>query len=682
MALRARHRNGFLADLASWDMALLEYLPLTRPNELRLINIHHGSFDETLALDVFHSTLQHDASDAFDALSYVWGSPDNPQTVKVNIKSSDGKMRTFDVSVTHNLASALQHLRRPDVGRIVWADAICINQQDYGERAQQVLLMGDIYRYAQNVVAFLGPAVDSSAVAMNLINDISRSVEVDFSSGLVTSSTVPNAEPGWADMQKPLAIERDRLLALFHLLHREWFERLWIRQEIGLGGPRAILLCGQNSIEWVSFCRAVFVLHRRPLVISGVLDRNEMDSLRLRLEMADTVALYSKRSFSFTNLRRQIGKSKCTDQRDRIYGVLGQLRGAAQINIVPDYNKTVAEVYIDATRKNIRFMGDLSVLCQCELRDTINSDDQPFHLPSWVPDWSSPLFSASVHEAQPPFFDQLPAIESIIDNVLRAHGIRCGRVVHVAQPFGSSLESADDTLAAQLVREALLGLKENIAKAGNHENAVDAFCRCLWLNNFDSRWVPAVPHEAPFEECLILTRALLAASSPISRAVSLPEASRCIDKLRIACRDRALFVTDNGHLGMAPDCVSIDDEVCVLFGTWKPVVLRPVSQGRHQVVGGDCYVHGLMNAEPILGPLHENLRGLLNPHAVGGLKSAGFKNLDSGRIVDDDVRTERFLGKMVEKGVLDNPSMSELEAHGVKETIIQARINVQIFDLV
>ncbi|KAJ8118432.1 hypothetical protein OPT61_g574 [Boeremia exigua] len=682
MALRTRRRNGFSIGLASWDMALLEYLPLTKPSELRLISIRHGPFHSALTLDIFHSTLGHEDSVAFDALSYVWGSPDNPQTIKANIASTDGTIRAFDVSVTHNLATALHHLRHPEEERTVWADAICINQSDYDERAQQVLMMGDIYRSARSVVAFLGPAMDNSSNAINLISNISCFVQVNFASGLVKPSIGSDAEPGWADMHKPLDIERDHLVALFHLIHREWFERLWIRQEVGLGGSRSILLCGHDSVEWSSFCRAIFVLHRRPLSNPGALTRHELDSLRDRLSMVDAVALYSKRAFRFNNLRRQIGRSKCTDQRDRIYGVLGQLRGAAQISIVPDYNKTVAEVYIDATQKNIRLLGDLSVLWQCELRDTSTSDDLSSHLPSWVPDYSTLLCSASIHEAQPQFFNQLPAFESMNDSILRAYGLRCEIVVHVAQGFGSSLETADDTTTAERVREVLLSLKSHVTEAENTKHVVEAFCRCLWLNNFDTRWYPTVPHEAPYEECLSLTRTLLDESSPISQVMLLPEASRCLDKLRAACRDRTLFITENGHPGMAPNCVSSNDEICILFGTWKPAVLRSVSKNQYRVVGGDCYVHGLMNAEPILGPLPSGLQGLLNPHAVGGLKSAGFRELGSGQIVDVDVRVEGFLDHLVAKGVLREPSMEELEAKGVKETLVMAGINIQIFDLI
>ena len=42
--------------------------------------------------------------------------------------------------------------------------------------------------------------------------------------------------------------------------------------------------------------------------------------------------------------------------------------------------------------------------------------------------------------------------------------------------------------------------------------------------------------------------------------------------------------------------------MCVLLGTRVPILLREGSLGRFQVVG-DCYIHGLMDAESVLGPL-------------------------------------------------------------------------------
>jgi len=40
---------------------------------------------------------------------------------------------------------------------------------------------------------------------------------------------------------------RDQM-ALWHLLNRPWLGRLWIRQEIYLANPQAIMLCGVREI--------------------------------------------------------------------------------------------------------------------------------------------------------------------------------------------------------------------------------------------------------------------------------------------------------------------------------------------------------------------------------------------------------------------------------------------------
>jgi hypothetical protein len=60
------------------------------------------------------------------------------------------------LAITKNLHDALLRLRLPTQPRLVWTDAICINQEDIEERGSQVKLMGDIYRFADSVVIWLG----------------------------------------------------------------------------------------------------------------------------------------------------------------------------------------------------------------------------------------------------------------------------------------------------------------------------------------------------------------------------------------------------------------------------------------------------------------------------------------------------------------------------------------------
>ena len=57
--------------------------------------------------------------------------------------------------VTLNLHTAFQYLRMQDKPRVMWADAVCINQRDPDERSSQVSLMADIYRPAVEVQVWL-----------------------------------------------------------------------------------------------------------------------------------------------------------------------------------------------------------------------------------------------------------------------------------------------------------------------------------------------------------------------------------------------------------------------------------------------------------------------------------------------------------------------------------------------
>ena len=92
----------------------------------------------------------------YDALSYVWGLSKNlPRSA--NYVSIDCKGTILEV--THNSDSALRHLRRPDVPVRMWVDAVCINQNNQNnqeEMKQQLMGMGYIYQFAQNVVIWLG----------------------------------------------------------------------------------------------------------------------------------------------------------------------------------------------------------------------------------------------------------------------------------------------------------------------------------------------------------------------------------------------------------------------------------------------------------------------------------------------------------------------------------------------
>lgn len=83
----------------------------------------------------------------------AWATEEGDSARSVSIEC-DGAL----VLVTKNCESALRRLREVDAWRILWIDAICINQDDLKERAQQVVQMRDIYSRANEVLICLGEA--------------------------------------------------------------------------------------------------------------------------------------------------------------------------------------------------------------------------------------------------------------------------------------------------------------------------------------------------------------------------------------------------------------------------------------------------------------------------------------------------------------------------------------------
>ncbi|KAF8858588.1 hypothetical protein BDZ45DRAFT_590981 [Acephala macrosclerotiorum] len=109
----------------------------SQSNTIRLLHLHPSIQNAVIEFDL--EVVDLEAQPRFEALSYVWGNPHPRQTVICNGQPH---------SMTPNLALPLRRLRSLDTARIVWIDAISVNQEDLGERSQQVQLMRTIYNQA------------------------------------------------------------------------------------------------------------------------------------------------------------------------------------------------------------------------------------------------------------------------------------------------------------------------------------------------------------------------------------------------------------------------------------------------------------------------------------------------------------------------------------------------------
>ena len=157
--------------------------------------------------------------------------------MKVRVGSiGEEKITTLDLR--SNLISALRHLRHAETPRVLWIDAICIDQMNTVERNHEVKRMGTIYKMAQRVIVWLGPASDLSTRGLELLAAsggkllLSRVHLINAPSSSLDDhmSSFPD------DIEHRLKRSRtprryryslDDIRAISDILSRPWWNRLW-----------------------------------------------------------------------------------------------------------------------------------------------------------------------------------------------------------------------------------------------------------------------------------------------------------------------------------------------------------------------------------------------------------------------------------------------------------------------
>jgi hypothetical protein len=90
-------------------------------------------------------------------------------------------MNGMEIEVTINVYLALQDLRFQEKDRLLWIDALSINQNDEKEKSYQVQQMGLIFSKAERVIIWLGQATYETNYFMNYAQQLeSESISYAF----------------------------------------------------------------------------------------------------------------------------------------------------------------------------------------------------------------------------------------------------------------------------------------------------------------------------------------------------------------------------------------------------------------------------------------------------------------------------------------------------------------------
>ena len=272
----------------------------------------------------------------YEAISYAWGDPTETRDIICSGQQ---------LAVTKSLHSALCRFRLASQKRTLWADAICINQRDLREQSAQVSIMGKIYSQARQVLIWLGEETKNDSEAFNVVSQLQTIL-----------ATPPPTIGDLFVLSNPeflsctiSSIPRSSWGQIAYLLHRSWFQRVWVIQE-ALMAQSAQLFNGSKSIAWSTFAEVaekILLYDMHTMFVNFKLASLALKNISLmRLENSELRE-------PFFNLLCSARDFKSTDPRDKLYALIGICDSDAVPWESPDYTIPVSKLSSNTRSRNL-----------------------------------------------------------------------------------------------------------------------------------------------------------------------------------------------------------------------------------------------------------------------------------------------------------------------------------------
>lgn len=571
----------------------------------------------------------------FMALSYMWGDPNDTTDVEV-----DGHL----ISITTSLESYLRSSHDHDQDELgvksvyLWADALCINQADLAEKEIQVSQMHRIYKAAPVVRVYLRGSPEFADPCFKFIQRASKAwcgSKADLQAFYTRLQFDSNDDTDWR--------------AFFLFVANPYWKRLWVLQELALGGLTCQLRWGQSNILWNQVCDCfdaltdIFTLvvikirMRAPPEFDGkdshlrytmyLRNFRSLDGLGSKIPTVRETMLFARRA-------------QCYDSRDRVYGMMALFPKdlASRINV--SYTITTQEATQNFVRALISSSGELDIVYSDHAKDL---SDQS--LVSWVPDFSCDLrligSSADIsrsasrnsrHELPMPSDDNTLVCEGIF--IDETDGVSCTCVnygdIKVKNPSGpipnhkyeitpptSHLNIQPRSTSCRYIGETAITNALWSALLEESDTNPTVLTKLQTLPSLHGKGLEALLNErldifkanlGMVDMFLTCSGSLSIFGKPLSSYFSPQpqpaivsgefdiEFNLAFERLCATAGSRKLFTTVSGYVGAGPLRMRSGDRVCVLKGASSPVLLRETTGEGWRVVG-DCYIPDLMQGE-------------------------------------------------------------------------------------
>ncbi|KAK8024406.1 heterokaryon incompatibility protein-domain-containing protein [Apiospora rasikravindrae] len=622
-----------------------KHAPLEPSDSIRLFHLLPSVKRDAPVRFEMRQVKLNKARSKYEALSYVWGDPSGTYPVFCN---------GHELLVTRNCYEAMVQLRRRHRTRILWIDAVCIDQSQTpeaeSERSQQIKIMGQIYESASTVLIWLGPQGRPPSVKEHWRFYSSASILYFINVPLFLLERIFLKTEWFGDKW----IERDKTTfepyaALFkQITDRPWFTRVWTVQEIAFARKCSVIM-GENQMPWqhlrvMQFClgRSVPSLLRKQVRLrknarslagfKGAFDHSYKPDWKDKL-LSKSFGEYAweRRRLGFMRSMRDL---EVTKPHDKIYGMYSIFQGIRLPD--PDYSTPLQQVAQDFTK---------AVTAGTRSLDMITLDLPPKRvpgMPSWVPDYLTPR-SRLGEESE----DSI--VESVFQLLWSFKSQASGKgafILHDSPPHklrvrGSRVATFEKVLACHSELSSMRNLSGHLDRHWDKFRDFIRICRdwchlCSTLPNNDAamrysfkcylgadisdlrdmvpmwqevmlypachRWIKpqeVAKHSNPDEDdpVTILINYLIYLSR-LPRRHDLPHVEvREVQADLNRTVEWAFVLTDNGLTGRAYRTCQKGDQLWLLAGSGAPVVLRPTEVPGEFNYVTPAYFHGIMKGE-------------------------------------------------------------------------------------
>jgi Heterokaryon incompatibility protein (HET) len=346
-----------------------QHKPLSSsPKQIRLIRLQASPMlRDVVKCEI--ETFNIDKAPAYEAISYAWGDASDLTHVKVGVRHR--------LLITKSLEAALRYIRHPDKERLLWADAVCIDQNNTAEKNEVVARMHNIYHDAQQVIVWLGQPV--RPWSFRVILDMPDKIR----------------EQGPLYFRGPCQIENRlnknaRDLVKFGQL--SWFSRGWVLQEVCFARQIQVQY-GRHLLSWEHFEK---VATKLALLLPDFLALQPPRDMRTFIPIREAITgviearlrvLHKEQAMTLASLL-PFARTKCTsDPRDKIFAFLNLLPfvpSSLQVN----YDLGAKTIFITVAQLLMREDVGLRLLAECEFTSSSLPEGNAACIPSWVPNWS------------------------------------------------------------------------------------------------------------------------------------------------------------------------------------------------------------------------------------------------------------------------------------------------------